>query len=197
MTIKTFNLENLFEVAKGVLLKLGTHPPTLFVETKTKVTRMHPIQSFWNSPTPGEREKGLFFLARQFSQETGIRPEDVRAVFLVAETWVIETVVGTQEDIERVFNETVEHPEDVPGRKEALNVWEMAISEDRDISYQMHVAEVIRAGDTIDLLPFSNTEDFYLDEKALRMFYAGIISGNLSNQELLEMYHRFQEVGEI
>lgn len=125
---------------------------------------------------------------REFAQREHERSECVRHIWLVTEAWFVQRHPDNATD--------VKWPSQEPDRREGIIVLELN-SHKKELDQCLKVAEFIRHGSLLDLVPHEKFEKGEVKSKLLLSFFAGIMSAEWSDEELMERIKRFINVGEF
>ena len=159
-------------VAKRLMLKHKETPPTLVIETsdtvEIKVLDYLPSTTF-------EKKKLLFTLGHDMAMEHDIEARDVEQLIWICEAWF--TQKHSQEEMDRAPS-----PSKDPNRQEGLIVLSLTIK-GRQLAQSLHLIEVIRHGNTLDLLPRNEPMD-EVESGLLTSCLAGIVAASLADSEL-------------
>jgi hypothetical protein len=160
------DIATIFDQAKEEIMSSGEkHNPVLWVETILGGITMFFFADF-PFDTSLKKQKALFNIGRTFGLEH--RDDEIRHIVFVVEVW-------TSGDASYKF------PVDDPNHKEAISAWGLEI-DGRATKQSGYAAEIIRHGDTVDLLPYGEIEVGH--NKIILAFLAGFSSSKMSDREL-------------
>jgi len=157
--------------AKRIMLKQGSHPPTLLIEGKESYLA---VLDFLPDTTL-EKKKLLFQLGYDLAMEHDIEAEDVKQLVWICEVWFSSPIPKER------FKDAPAPSRD-PHRQDGLLVLFLTIT-DKVLSQDMRLVEVLRAGGTLDLVLHDREYD-EIHSSLLTSCLAGIISAALSESEL-------------
>ncbi len=169
------DIQAIFQHAKELLLRDGSVMPTMFVQfAKSGMV----LVAFTDFPyeTTGEKRKAPFGLGMKIGKE--YRHDEILGICFVTETWVAQGLPGEERQCA---------PSEDPNRGEVILAQVLNI-EEKTISQSMHVAEILRAGDCIDLTPSEKIEEAH--SNLLIAFLAGVSGAKLSPQEFTSILSR-------
>jgi hypothetical protein len=164
-------INDLFAQAKKDMMSQGGYRPRLLIEPLAGESMTLEFADFPYDST-FEKQKEFFARGREYGlSHVGV---ELAQIAFISEMWVSD-------------NPVYDFPAQDPDRKEAIAICTYDIV-GRDIDQHMWIAEVIRVGDTIDLMP---QEEMKVDHnKLLYAFLAGFASHKMSDSELLQMIKR-------
>ena len=169
-------LEEVMQTAKKLMLKYGSHPPTLIVETDEKLA-MNVLDFF--PDTTLEKKQLLFQIGHDLAMEQDIEAKDVTQLTWIAEAWFSQV---KKED----YNPQKHgRPSQDPNRREGLLVMTLIIK-DKKLTQTMQMAEVIRHGNILDLAPLGEKPDV-VQSGFLTSALAGICAAALDEETLTEL----------
>lgn len=122
--------------------------------------------------TAFEKQKAFFGIGRKCAQE---QPgAELRQIAFVVEAWLSR-------------DPSYKAPAEDPKRREALCVWTLNV-DGKSLSQDGFISEIIRHGDTIDLVAYKNLGEVH--NKLLLAFLAGFASTKMSDSELAQVMAR-------
>ena len=163
--------------AKRIMLKQGSHPPTLLIEGK----KQYGLALDSLPDTTLEKKRLLFQLGVDLAMKQDIEAEDVTQLVWICEVWFSAPIPKDQ------FKDAPRPSRD-PHRQEGLMVLFLTIS-DKVIAQDMRMVEVLRAGGTLDLVVHDKTYD-EIHSSLLTSCLAGIVSVALSESELTAIINK-------
>lgn len=172
------NIDTIIATAKKILLKKGRHAPTLIIEDK---------KSWYVESLPGlpeealRKEKLLFALGTAMAMEHDIEARDVKQLIWIAEAYF------TQMDKREYDPAHPPRPSQMANRQEGLIILTLSVGEE-ELYQDMHLIEVIRYGNTVDLLPYTPPgEHSHVESGFLLAALAGVCTAALEEHKLDKM----------
>jgi hypothetical protein len=163
------DIQQIFQHAKDDMLRDGEHSPSLYVQLAEGGMILVAFADFPYETTL-EKQKAFFGLGLKIGQE--YRDDEIMEVCFVIEAWMAHQKYGEERQCA---------PSENPNRREVLTVQVLSVV-GKSIKQSMHVAEIIRVGDTIDLAPYESVGE--VDNRLLPAFLVGFMGAKLSPQEM-------------
>lgn len=173
------NITDITAKAKRMMLKNGQHQPLVLIENERGVY----VYELPTLPdTTLEKQKVLFGIGYALAMQHDIEARGVQQLVWICEAWFSVKKLDEYEH--------APSPSKDPDRQEGLIVLVLDIVEKR-LSQTMHLIEVIRHGNSIDLLPHDEPgED--VRSGFLTSCLAGIVSASLTKTEFTDILEKYR-----
>jgi hypothetical protein len=176
------NITEIMQRAKKAMLKNGHHNPMLFIESKHGVYIS--LLDFLPDTTL-EKKMLLFSIGRDEAMKHDIEAKDVEQLTWICEAWFVAAM--SEKELEQHTGSLVDHPK----RQEGLLVLTLSIKDKSILPQVLQMVEVIRHGDTVDLLPHGDLEE--VQSSLLTSCLAGICSASLEESELAQILEKYRD----
>lgn len=169
------DIQHIFQQAKEHMLHDGNHVPMLLVQL---AEGGQVVMVFADFPyeTTVEKQEALFGLGLKLGQDH--RSDEICQICFVVEVWMSQPNPG----------KTYRAPSEDPERREAISAQVLSVL-DKTVKQEMFAAEIIRAGDCIDLAPYETIGE--VENRLLPAFLAGFVGAKLSPIELSRILRKY------
>lgn len=175
------DITDIMQQTKKILLKQqGHHHPTVIVESEKDI---YLVMLDFLPDTTLEKQKLLFSIGRDMAMEHDIEAKEVTQLVWICEAWF--SIVKPEEF------DTAPSPSKDPRKQEGLIVLMLTL-EDKTLVQDAQAIEIIRHGDTFDLLLLPKPDMGGTHSSLLTSCLAGICSAALSEYEFDALLKKYQ-----
>jgi len=160
------NTKDLFEQAKQDIMRCGEYAPTMKVESDICGIATFEFEVFPRKTM--DKQKLFFMCGRAYGMKH--RGAEIRQIAFMSETWVS-------------CDPAYDFSDEDPARREAIIIGVLNI-DNKKVSQEMWIAEIVRAGDVVNLLPQEKMGS--ADNHLLTAFLAGFASAVMSDIEFAQ-----------